>query len=372
MKNIIIKKPHDYKIHLIGAALTAVMLIGCSADEGGTVTLPGVPVPVPGTPNATPPTIGTLMATPNPVAAGATTTINYEATGAVSCVATGQWAGTTLMTSGNVVVTAPTVPGVYTYGLTCTNSTGQQTSQSTNVTVIAAPNNGGPDVIGGGDGSVLPNDGTTPTDVTEGGAVLPGNFICSSSARAYGNSPTTTVTLNGLLGGTVLTTLLDLLGGGTVTQLLNSVTAKENVVDRSLDTFAQYNLTAGLLTLPMVGNLVSSVDLVVGLNSKVPVGQYAVFGVTFPAATVEATLMQTLTITTFNGTAVAETRDISLTALDLLGMGVVGAPALFVGFKTTVPYDSVSISLDPSLLSANVGNAMNVHELCTGGSFLAP
>ncbi|MDO9454051.1 MAG: hypothetical protein Q7J29_14460 [Stagnimonas sp.] len=370
MKNIVIKKPHDYKIHLIGAALTAVMLIGCSADEGGAVTVPGVPVP--GTPNATPPTIGTLMATPNPVAAGATTTINYEATGAVSCVATGQWAGTTLSTSGTVVVTAPTVPGVYTYGVTCTNSTGQQTSQSINVTVVAAPSGDGSDVIGGDDGSLLPNDGTTPTDVTDGGTPIAGNFKCSSSARTYGNSPTTTVSLNGLLGGTVLTTLLDLLGAGTVTQLLNSVTAKENAVDRSLDTFAQYNLTAGLLTLPLVGNLVSSVDLVVGLNSKVPMGQYAVFGLTFPSATVEATLLQTLTVTTFNGTEVAETRDISLSSLDLLGLGLAGEPALFVGFKTTVPYDSVSINLDPSLLSVNVGNAMNVHELCTGGSFVAP
>lgn len=361
------------KLKLIGAAMTVVLLVGCSADDGGTVNVPGTPVPTPADPN---PTIGTLTATPPTVVSGGMTTINYAATGAVSCQRTGQWASPTAgPVTDSVMVTVPTAAGVYTYGLTCTNATGQQTSSFVNVTVLAPADGGGggDDVTGGGDGGPIDN-GDTPTDVTDGpeGPAFEGNFVCTRSARFYGNSPSTTVTINGLLGDGALGGLLGMLGAGSATQLLASVSGKELAVDRNLDTFAVFNLTAGLFALPptipgLSGNLVSSVDLVVGLNSQVPAGEYAVFGLSFPQATVELSVAQTVTITTFLGTMQQETRDVALNIVDLLGTSVAGDSAVFAGYENMLPYDSVSISLNPALISANVGNAMNVHELCTGG-----
>lgn len=389
MKSLIAKtllaQPDRRKLHLLSAALTAVMLVGCSADEGGggvgTPVPTPVPVPVPvptPVPNGTPPTIGTLTATPATVVSGAMTTIDYAATGAVSCMRTGQWASPDAVpTSGSVQVMVPTAPGVYTYGLTCTNATGQQTSSFVNVTVLpAGSGGGGDDVTGGGDGGIVDN-GDTPTDVTDGpsGPPFTGNFFCTRSARFYGDSPATTVTINGLLGDAALGGLLNLLGAGSATQLLASVSGKELAVDRSLDTFAVFNLTAGLFALPptipgLTGNLVSSVDLVIGLNSQVPAREYVVFGLSFPQATVELSVAQTVQISTFLGTQLQESRDVSLTAVDLLGTSAVGDGAVFAGYQTLLPYDSATISLNPALISANVGNAMNVHELCTGGRFI--
>jgi len=346
-----------------------VYTLTCS-DTGGQQTTQTETVRVPA-PAGSAPVISTFTGTPTTVLPGGSTVLTYTTSGAESCTATSSaagstWTGSVPTSSTGTTVVAPQTPGNYSYALTCTNATGQQTTQFVTITVTGG--NGPGDVTGG---DILPNDGTVPTDVTDGGTPIAGRFVCTSSARIYGDSPTTTVTVNGLLG-PALTDLLNFLGGGSVTQLLNSVSAKENVVDRNLDTFAQFNLTAGLLTLPVLGNLVSSVDLNAGLNSPVPVGKYAVFGLTFPTATVEATLTSTLFVTTFNGNTVAETRAIDLTALDLLGLGLTGQEALYVGLKTTQPYTSVSIGLDPSVLSANVGNAMNVHELCTDGMFITP
>lgn len=443
------------RFHFIGAALAALLLVACSADEGpagatrvltignftatpstvtpgGTTTLsyttvgavsctasstaPGsswtgsVPtsgntsVTVPTTPGnyvytltcrdagnqqttqtetvrvpapaGSAPVITTLTATPGTVAPGGSFVLAYTTTNAESCAASSSatgstWAGTVPTSSTGRMVTAPVTPGMYSYALTCTNATGQQTTQFAVVTVSSGGGGGGDDVVDdGGDDGFPPNDGTTPTDVTDGpgGTPIPGGFVCTGSARAYGSNPTTTVTVNGMIG-PPLTGLLNLLGGGTVAQLLNTVNNADRVIDRNLDTFAQYNLTAGLL-----GALISSVDLQVNVSAVVPVGQYAVFALTFPAATADVSLMQDITITTFLGSDAAsgETRTVSLSEIDLLGLPVLGDPALFVGFKTTKPYDRVSISLTPGLLSADVGNAMNVHELCTRGMFITP
>ena len=218
---------------------------------------------------------------------------------------------------------------------------------------------------GGTGGGGIPNDGTVPSDVTEGGNPLPGNFICTAGAKLYGPSPTVSTSANGLVGAAV-SPLLALLGGDTVTQLLNSVRDQPNAVDGQLDTAATYALTAGLL-----GNLISSVDFVIGLNGTAPTVSYAVFALSFPVATVELSLIQSVTVTTFLGTTEQETVNADATSLDLLGAVGTADPFRFFGMKVTKPYNSVSISLTPTVLSANVGDAMKVHELCTGGRFVS-
>lgn len=230
---------------------------------------------------------------------------------------------------------------------------------------ISGGSSGGVSSGGTSGGGGLANDGSVTTTITEGGVALSGNFICTAGAKAYGPTPSTTASANGLVGGAV-SPLLQLLGGDTLTQLLNSVRDQPFAVDGNLDTAATYSLTLGLL-----GGLISSVDFVVGLNGTAPVGSYAVFGLSFPVATVELSLIQTVTVTTFLGTTEQETVSVDATSLDLLGAVGTADPFRFVGLRVTQPYNSVSVTLTPSVLSANVGDAMKIHDLCTGGRLVA-
>lgn len=357
MKSISVKHT-SVQAYLLAAMMAAAMLVGCSADEGNSGA-GGVAGPSPRI---------TLTATPSTVPAGGTTTLTYSTTDAVSCVASGAWSGNK-PPNGSEQVVVPTTPGSYTYTLTCTSSTGQQSAQSTTVTVTGTGTGTGTPpggITGGGPGSVLPNDGTTPTTVTDGGVLIPGKFVCTAGALAYGPNPTTAVVINGLVGSDI-NDLVTLLGASTVAQLLSSVSGKELVVDGNLDTAATYNLTAGLL-----GAQINSIDLLVGLNSLVPVGKYAVFGLTFPISVAELSLIQRVTITTFSGTTKLETANIDATSLNLLGQSATGPVKLYAGLKVTMPYDNVTISLTPTAVTVNLGNAMNVYELCTDGNFVLP
>lgn len=223
---------------------------------------------------------------------------------------------------------------------------------------------------GGGDGSLFPNDGTTGGNITENGTPIAGgntgfNFICEESAKAFGPSPQTDVVANGLVGGP-LTTLLNLLGGGTLTQLLNSVTDTELAIDGDLDSHSTFSLTVGLIS-----GLLSSVDQRVRLNGVAQAGDYAVFGVSFPTATLELSVLNQITVRTFRNGVQQESASLSQSTLDLLGLVNAGAAGAFVGVKATRPYDTATIGITPGLLSANVGEAMYVHELCTGGRLVA-
>lgn len=223
---------------------------------------------------------------------------------------------------------------------------------------------------GGGAGSLFPNDGTTGGNITDGGTPIAGgstgyNFVCDASAKAFGPSPQTDVIANGIVGGP-LTTLLNLLGGNTLTQLLNSVSDKELAIDGDLDSHSTFSLTVGLLT-----GLLSTVDQRITLNGVAQPGDYAVFGVSFPTATLELSVLNTVTVRTFRNGVQQETASLSQSTLDLLGAVNVGTARAFVGVKATKPYDSATIGITPGLLSANVGEAMFVHELCTKGHLVA-
>lgn len=216
----------------------------------------------------------------------------------------------------------------------------------------------------GGPEGPFPNDGSTGGSITEGGNPLPGNFVCTGSVAAYGDDASTEVGTGGLVGGP-LTALLNALGAAPLTQLLNSVADPENAIDSRLDTWSTFSLTLGLL-----GPVLSTVDQIVHVGDTVPVGEYAVFGVSFPISTLELSLLQSVVVTTFQGETAQESASIDASALDLLGTISAGVRRAFVGVRTTLPYDTVSIGLLPRLLSVNVGDAMRVHELCTQGHFV--
>ena len=222
------------------------------------------------------------------------------------------------------------------------------------------------DISGGGSGGILPNDGTTPSNVTQGGTPIapPAHFICTQASTFYGDV-TTDVGTGGLVGGP-LTALLKLLGGDTVAQLLNSVTNANNAIDGNLDTYASVSLTVGLL-----GGLLSTVDesVLMPAGVTVPAGKYAVYGISFPKGTVSLSLFNTVEIATYLNNTKQESNTLDQNALALLGAVGGSSPSVaFVGIRATKPYDRATISLTPGLLSLNVGDAMRIHELCVDGT----
>lgn len=231
---------------------------------------------------------------------------------------------------------------------------------------------------GDGDGgSSFPNDGTTPTIVNDGGPPqgtppngdgtgdpIPGRFICEASVRRYGPNPDTFVATGGLVGGP-LTALLNTLGGDTATRLLNSVVDLDLAIDGDLRTASKFTLSAGLLL-----GLVDSVDQVIVPDDDVPSGNYAVFAVSFPTATLELSVLNAIRVTTFRDEEIQERATVLESALDLLGVVQVGRRRAFIGLKTQEDYDAASIGIVPGLVTANVGEAMYVHELCTRGRFI--
>mgnify|MGYP000665676355 CR=1 FL=1 len=225
--------------------------------------------------------------------------------------------------------------------------------------------NGSSGSSGAGASSGPANDGTGPTNITSGGKPVSGNFICTSSARLYG-SPTTVVGTGGLVGGP-LTALLNLLGASTVTELLNSVSEPNNVIDGKLATYATFSATVGLIS-----SLLDTVDLSVVLptGAAVPAGKYAVYGLSFPKGTVDASILNQIEVATYLGssTTAQDSNTISQNALTLLGaIGGSDPTTVWLGVKTTAPYDRATIRYTPGLLTASVGDAMHVHELCVDG-----
>lgn len=232
---------------------------------------------------------------------------------------------------------------------------------------------------GGDNGGLGANDGSTPTTVQEdldddgtAETVVDGGkgFVCTMGTNGFSgpDGATTKVTANGLVGG-ALSSFLNLLGAGPVTTLTNSVTAPGNVIDGDLSTFATFSLPVSLLG-PL--NLIDSVGEAVVFPSAVPAGKYAVFGVSFPAATLNLGLTRTVSVTTFLGNTQQETLSVNEAQLQLLGINLAGDQAGFIGLKAHKQYDTAVLSISSLALAADVGNAMHAHELCTEGKFVTP
>lgn len=234
--------------------------------------------------------------------------------------------------------------------------------------VVGGCDNQNGDVMGGEPESAtgLLNDGTAATAITGNGNPIPGNFICSHSVSA--TDPDLVIGTNGLVGG-LLTDLLGSLGLDVVGNLLNSVSTPEAAVDANLDTAAGVTLTAGLL-----GGTLSSVDLtaVVRDGGTVPSGYYAVAGLSFPGGIANLTLFNSITVRTSLLGLPQEVITLDQSAISLLGIDGSTVPSAWVGVRATRPYDRLTISLVPGVLSVNVGNAVRIHEFCYDGRFVIP
>ncbi len=139
------------------------------------------------------------------------------------------------------------------------------------------------------------------------------------------------------------------------------------MIASQLGTFATFTTTAGGL------GLLNTVDLNVLLPGAMNlVGSYAVFGLTFPGGTVDASLLDQVTVTTFLGDVEQETVVFDAIVVDLLGQNLTGGDPIWFGLQATQNYDRVALSISSALLSANVGEQLYAHELCLGGNFVDP
>ncbi|MEO6186610.1 MAG: choice-of-anchor tandem repeat GloVer-containing protein, partial [Steroidobacteraceae bacterium] len=79
-----------------------------------------------------------LSVSPSEVTKGSTATLTWSVPGATACTALGQWAETTVGTSGTLTVTLDAA-AIYTYGLSCTDGAGGVHNAYTALTVKAPP-----------------------------------------------------------------------------------------------------------------------------------------------------------------------------------------------------------------------------------------
>ncbi|OYV83376.1 MAG: hypothetical protein B7X04_04475, partial [Parcubacteria group bacterium 21-54-25] len=103
------------------------------SSGGGSITPTPTPTPTP-QPSTPAPTLS-LSASPTTVSSGGSTTLTWSTTNATACTASGAWSGSQA-TSGSQTLT--NLQSSATYTLSCTG-TGGSTSQSTSVSVTAAP-----------------------------------------------------------------------------------------------------------------------------------------------------------------------------------------------------------------------------------------
>ena len=314
------------------AAGSYTYILACSGP-GGSNTPSSVTVTV-GTDGAA--TVVSFHADPVTVQPGGSSTLTWTTTNATSCTASDNWSGTKA-TSGSEVVTPPTAPNSYLYTLTCTGPGGQNTASSITVTVAGPTTSGPPPVPPTGDIS---------------------NWDCTDRHLGTG-----TGSADGLL--------------CTVVGLVSpcQVVDPQNAADGDDQTFAEVDFpiaALGPVVVTALGlNGVASVH--VAFADTIPAAQVAAFDVELPGGTVEADLLQDVTVSTFAGGTLQEQQTFdpgeTIDLLNLLG----GRGRGLIGFHNTKAYDAIQIDFSATLASADVlGQTAHVFDACAAAQPPAP
>lgn len=207
------------------------------------------------------------------------------------------------------------------------------------------------------------------------------NFTCTKSLAAiYGNavasSPngtasatqlTTTTGAGGALGGGLLSGLLGGLGGSSLVQLLNSISNAPSAADNSFSTYATVTLTAGVSSL--VSTITEAITLPTGQTIPASTSTdptYAVFALGFPPQMAGVQLGGNVAVTTYLNGSQQETSTLSINGLSLVGAG--SETYVWLGLKANKPYDTATVAVAPTAVSVNVGTAMKIYEVCSGGT----
>ncbi|MEN8719820.1 MAG: hypothetical protein ABF296_06110 [Oceanococcaceae bacterium] len=244
--------------------------------------------------------------------------------------------------------------------------------------------NCGDDGAPGGDAADAFNDDPAGDDAGNIGGLIvtdDGTDTGTDEELAYGDTGArfqctvtggdTSADASGGLVGTVVGGLLGGIGGAPVNALTGGVSEPLEAIDNDFSTFSTFTIAVSALP----GGAVSSLTQEIGYVA--PQSNFAVFAVSFPAGTLDLSLGLSVEINTFldeDGVRSDEPTEppvtVDASSLDLLGVGAVGNGPTFVGRKVSKPFNRASITLQASLLSANVGEAMYVHEICVGGNIV--
>ena len=364
-------------------ALGAVLLAGCSADEGPTmvVTAPATPAPT-----------VTITATPSTVSTGSASTLTWSSTGATACTASGAWTGTKDV-NGTQSITASSSPGSYAYTLTCSAADGQQASSTASLTV--SPNAVPTVSISATPSTVVAGSTTTLNWSSTGASSCTASSAWTGSKGTSGSETVTTSTVAGSYSYTLTCAATDgqqasataavtvtpstsptpsadcdqtqnltsITGSKAVATssttalcLVCSVTDAAKVVDTDPLTFGTITTTVGLL------NGTGTID-VMNTATVYPAGLVVGYKIAAPSGVLSVGLISNLSLTTQLAGVTQETSTIASNtlALTLLNMTISGALPGVVSFKTTKPFDSVAITYGAVL---PVAPTLQVYQAC--------
>lgn len=255
-------------------------------------------------------------------------------------------------------------------------------NQGSGIASVNADDGIGPDGeltgAGGGSDTGFPNDPLGPGGDTVGGLILAQDADGNDMEVAYGatnkrfrciasGADTTEAGANGLVGG-VVGSILGSVGGQSANDMLNGIDEPLQAIDHDLKTASTFTLTASAL----VGQ-VDSLEQVFTYDTPRSSG-FAVAALSFPAGAVDLSMMRTVALSTYldegdTQSTVPSEPDVpgDATTVDLLGVDGFGGGRIFLGRQVTQPFNRIVISLSGDLLSADVGEAMYVHEVCVDG-----
>jgi hypothetical protein len=142
----------------------------------------------------------------------------------------------------------------------------------------------------------------------------------------------------------------------------------QNAADGNDQTFSEVDFpiaALGPLTVDALG-LNGTAQIHVDLNDTIPAGQVAAFDVELPGGTVEADVLQDVTVTTFAAGAQQEQQTFDPgTSIDLLNL-LGGRGRGLIGFHNTKPYDAIQIDFSATLAAVDLlGVTANVYDDCT-------
>jgi hypothetical protein len=338
---------------------------------------------------ATPPaTIGSLLASPNSIQAGQSTTLSWGTTNATGCTASGGtgsdgWSGAEPASSNGTTVGPLVLAGTYTYTLNCNGSGGSSGPSSVTVTVTPAPP-GAPVVTitannahtaqiqpnssftlkwsvtnattctasgGTGTDNWSGSQQTSSTGISVGPITIPGIYTYNLSCTGSGGTGAGSVTV------TVIPSTAADCGIGTPSIALQTPSATVasttsgglclagcgvanpgNVINTSLTDFAAMTLAIGVGTTD---------TLTVTGTTIYPAGRQAGFLLANPNGVLSLSLLSNITIQTLKSNIVQETATTS-NLLGLQALGLLNNPNEgFTGFTTTKSFDSVRVTVNP-------------------------
>lgn len=137
--------------------------------------------------------------------------------------------------------------------------------------------------------------------------------------------------------------------------------------DANYDSFAVMENSVAALDPALAGFVSLTVD-----SGPIPAGRVAAFLVSLPGGmVVDASVLRSLSVSTSLGGTEQESTIYDGIAVDVLGL-VGDSGKILLGFPNRLAYDQLTLTVDATLLSADVFSSVNVYEACTNAAPTSP